>query len=131
MVAKKSKSKRQTLQTKYKIIKRVKQHEKRLKKGTIANKYKKKSDDNRIPSQWPYKEQLLNEIQAAKDRAEVAKEEQKAKRQAEIVSLYLYLWRTDIVLLMFVPVSFSGKEAESERCHWFRRQGRCGRFGWR
>lgn len=84
MVAKKSKSKRQTLQTKYKIIKRVKQHEKKLKKGAIVNKHKKKSDDNRIPSQWPYKEQLLNEIQAAKDRAEAAKEEQKNKRQAEI-----------------------------------------------
>ena len=93
MVAKKSKSKRQTLQTKFKIIKRVKQHEKNVKRGTIAKKgrSKKKGEDMRIPSQWPFKEELLQEIQAAKDRKEQALMEQKSKRAAEIVSIVVFI----------------------------------------
>ena len=88
MVAKKRKSKRQTLQKKYKIVKRVKEHKKRLKKGslTIGNKTSKKNLDNHIPNAWPYKEELLNEIQIAKDKMEEVKLRQKEKRREEIVS---------------------------------------------
>lgn len=87
MVAKKRKSKRQTLQTKYKIVKRVKEHNKRLKKGslTIGSK-SKKSADNHIPNAWPYKEDLLNEIQLAKAKMEELRLRQKDKRKEEIVS---------------------------------------------
>ena len=42
MVPKKRASKRQTLQGKYRIVKRTKEHKKRLKKGAIVN-FKKKS----------------------------------------------------------------------------------------
>jgi GNL3L/Grn1 putative GTPase len=77
MVAKKRKSKRQTLQTKYK----------RLKKGslTIGSK-SKKSADNHIPNAWPYKEDLLNEIQNAKAKMEELRLRSKEKRREEIVS---------------------------------------------
>ena len=87
LVAKKRKSKRQTLQTKYKIVKRVKEHNKRLKKGslTIGSK-SKKSADNHIPNAWPYKEDLLNEIQLAKAKMEELRLRQKDKRKEEIVS---------------------------------------------
>jgi GNL3L/Grn1 putative GTPase len=87
MVAKKRKSKRQTLQTKYKIVKRVKEHNKRLKKGslTIGSK-SKKSADNHIPNAWPYKEDLLNEIQNAKAKMEELRLRSKEKRREEIVS---------------------------------------------
>ena len=116
MVAKKRKSKRQTLQQKFKIIKRTKEHHKRLKKGRLTNHSSGKSkDDNSIPNAWPYKEevrklghlclhhtslhfrfrklivfiyclQLLKEIQNAKDKMEELKLRQKEKRKEELVT---------------------------------------------
>ena len=88
MVAKKSKSKRQTLNIKYKIVKRVKQHDKRVKKGVLRKTRQKKINEQGIPSAWPYKEELLQEIQAAKDKMEMVKEQQRDKRAVEIVSTY-------------------------------------------
>lgn len=86
MVAKKRKSKRQTLQQKYKIVKRVKEHHKRLKKGVLTGRTLKKSKDDKIPNAWPYKEDLLKEIQVAKDRMEEVKLKQKEKRREDAVS---------------------------------------------
>jgi nuclear GTP-binding protein len=86
MVAKKRKSKRVTLQKKYKIEKRVKEHKKRLKRGKLGtNNVSKKKVENRIPNAWPFKEDLLNEIQVAKVKMEERKLRQKEKRQEEIV----------------------------------------------
>lgn len=112
MVAKKRKSKRQTLQTKYKIVKRVKEHNKRLKKGslTIGSK-SKKSADNHIPNAWPYKEDLLNEIHNAKAKMEELRLRSKEKRKEEIVScltdviimLFLHCWSTSNTL--FIPTA--------------------------
>eukprot|EP00607_Mallomonas_marina_P008563 CAMPEP_0182418226 /NCGR_PEP_ID=MMETSP1167-20130531/2713_1 /TAXON_ID=2988 /ORGANISM="Mallomonas Sp, Strain CCMP3275" /LENGTH=527 /DNA_ID=CAMNT_0024592343 /DNA_START=69 /DNA_END=1652 /DNA_ORIENTATION=- len=84
MVAKKRASKRQTLQQKFKIIKRTKQHKKKLKSGKIKGNKKSKVNDNRIPNDWPYKEELLKEVQAAKDRMEEVKQRSKEKRGEEI-----------------------------------------------
>lgn len=90
MVAKKRKSKRQTLQVKYKIVKRTKEHHRRLKKGAVlhgaSGRNKKKKELTSIPNNWPYKEDLLKEIQAAKDKMEDVKQRQKEKRQEEIVN---------------------------------------------
>lgn len=86
MVAKKRASKRQTLQQKYKIIKRCKEHKKRVKKGVITNTTghkKQKRSENRIPNAWPFKEDLLKEIQAAKEKMEEVKLRQKEKRGEE------------------------------------------------
>mmetsp|Transcript_23853 Transcript_23853/g.34986 ORF Transcript_23853/g.34986 Transcript_23853/m.34986 type:complete len:558 (+) Transcript_23853:42-1715(+) len=80
MVAKKRKSKRQTLQQKYKIQKRVKDHKKKVKKGIIVGTRKTKKNDNHIPNDWPYKAELLQEIQAAKEKMELVKQRQKEKR---------------------------------------------------
>lgn len=86
MVAKKRPSKRQTLQQKFRIVKRTKEHKKRLKKGAIVNSTRKKnSDENRIPSAWPYKEELLQQIQSAKMRMEENVQRQKDKRREELV----------------------------------------------
>jgi len=85
MVAKKRKSKRQTLQQKYKIVKRTKEHQKKVRKGRLINGTKKSSaNDTRIPNEWPYKEDLLKEVQAAKDRMEANKIKQKEKRREEV-----------------------------------------------
>lgn len=81
MVAKKRKSKRVTLQQKYKIIKRTKEHKKRLKKGILNHVRKTKSVEGGIPASWPYKEELLQEVQRAKQKMEDMKQKQKQKRQ--------------------------------------------------
>jgi nuclear GTP-binding protein len=91
MVAKKRASKRQTLQQKYKIIKRTKQHHKKLKKGALLGNRRRKVVENSIPNAWPYKEQLLKDIQAAKDRMEEVKARQKEKRAEEVVHTLLIL----------------------------------------
>jgi nuclear GTP-binding protein len=88
MVAKKRASKRQTLQQKYKIQKRVKEHHKRLKKGVLVRQGNKKQD-NRIPNDWPYKGELLQEIAAAKEKMEVIKQRQKEKRAETLVRHHL------------------------------------------
>lgn len=94
MVAKKRKSKRQTLQQKYKIIKRCKQHHKKLKKGKLVGSTNQlqrtaaqRKAENRIPNAWPYKEELLQEIESAKDRMEKLKEVQSQRRKDEMVRL--------------------------------------------
>jgi nuclear GTP-binding protein len=85
MVAKKRKSKRQTLQVKYKIIKRTQQHHRRLKKGAMLNSGgKKKKPELSIPSAFPHKEQLLKDIQAAKEKMEGLKQRSKEKRAEEV-----------------------------------------------
>jgi nuclear GTP-binding protein len=86
MVAKKRKSKRQTLQDKFRIIKRTKEHKRKLKKGVIVNHSNKKKVRDSIPNAWPYKEDLLKEIRAAKEKMEEAKQRQKDKRREEVVS---------------------------------------------
>ena len=77
------------MQKKYKIQRRVKEHKKRLKKGVIApgTNGTKKRAENHIPNAWPYKEQLLTEIQAAKEKMEELRLRQKEKRLQEIVSI--------------------------------------------
>ena len=62
----KSKSKRTTLKQKYKLIKKVKEHHK--KKRREENRKKrlgikpKAPKDPGIPAQWPYKEELMQEM---------------------------------------------------------------------
>lgn len=91
MVAKKSKSKRVTLQKKYKIQKRTKEHHKRLKKGRLEGTFKKKNNDNFIPNAWPYKEDLLKKIKNAQEKMEILKIQQKEKRVEDRVSYYVLL----------------------------------------
>lgn len=88
MAAKKRKSKRQTLQQKYKIIKRTKEHHRKLKKGVIVSNGTKKKIRDSIPNAWPYKEDLLKEIQAAKEKMEDNKLRQKEKRKEEVVRTF-------------------------------------------
>lgn len=91
MVAKKRASKRQTLHQKYKIQKRVKEHHKKLKKGVLIRNGNKKKTDNRIPNEWPYKGELLQEIAQAKEKMELMKQRQKDKRAEVMVKISLPL----------------------------------------
>lgn len=101
MVAKKRKSKRQTLQEKFRIVKRVKDHKKKLKKGVFSDKIKKKKVENTIPSSWPYKAELLKEIEDAKERMEENKQRQKEKRQDELVIILYFFIPFNIILTIF------------------------------
>jgi len=84
MVAKKRPSKRVSLQKKYKIKARTKEHNKKLKKGKLTGNGKKKINDNFIPNNYPFKEELLQEIQQAREKMEVVKQRQKDKRLEEM-----------------------------------------------
>lgn len=70
MVKKKTKSHRQSLRTKYMINTKAKAHKKRLnklaRKGVLAPGRRAKKDPG-IPQQWPYKEELLAEIQQTRE----------------------------------------------------------------
>ena len=86
----KSKSKRTTLKQKYKLIKKVKEHHK--KKRREENRKKrlgikpKAPKDPGIPAQWPYKDELMKEIDyevEKKKELEEAKAEAKRERRAE------------------------------------------------
>ena len=68
--SKKSKSKRQTLKQKYKVLKKVREHHRKKRKeekknGTLS----KAPKDPGIPNNWPFKEEIINSLRASKERA--------------------------------------------------------------
>lgn len=81
MKIKKSTSKRMPLGRKYKIEKRVSQHKKKMKKiarkSTFIKGKKGKTKELNIPNLWPFKEQMLNEMNDLKERIKQEKEEKK------------------------------------------------------
>ncbi|ORZ27559.1 P-loop containing nucleoside triphosphate hydrolase protein [Catenaria anguillulae PL171] len=85
MVAKKHKSKRMTCKQKYKIERKIKEAGRKARKEAKKNPSlrPKKSKDPGIPNLWPFKAQLLEQIEESK-----AREEQKAleikQRRAEL-----------------------------------------------
>ena len=85
-----SKSKRTTLKQKYKLIKKVKEHHKKKRREESRKKRlgikPKAPKDPGIPHQWPYKDELMKEIdfEVEKKKAlEEAKAEEKRERRAD------------------------------------------------
>ncbi|KAG0173648.1 hypothetical protein DFQ28_008010 [Apophysomyces sp. BC1034] len=84
MVPKKPKSKRVKAAHRYKIQKFVKDHNKKQKKLAKKNpQHKKAHKDPGIPNSWPFKEELLNEIERQKQEVEEQKQKQKEARRLE------------------------------------------------
>ncbi len=84
--SKKSKSKRMTLRQKYKVIRKVKEHQQKKKKEMRKLGIKPKAPkDPGLPSQWPFREELIKEFQFKKDLIladeQRRKEERKRSRQ--------------------------------------------------
>ena len=81
MVKKKGQSKRCTLHKKYKIEKKVREHKRQLRKKEKT--HGKKNKNPGIPNSWPFKEELLTQIE--NDRlSEIANsEEMKEKKKKE------------------------------------------------
>jgi len=83
--SKKSKSKRCTLRQKYKAIRKCKEHHKKIAKeakktgrsGGVAKRKKALLKDPGIPKQWPFKEQMVQEMQ--QKRLAILAEEQRRK----------------------------------------------------
>lgn len=77
--SKKSKSKRVTLKQKYKVLKKVREHQKKKRRELKKQgKSKKPLKDPGIPAQWPFKEELIKEF--AWKRQQILLEE-KAKKE--------------------------------------------------
>lgn len=91
MVKKKSRSKRTTLKDKYKIERRVaetnRKRKKQAKKDLKAGKVVQKKKDPGIPNSWPFKQDLLKEIQRSREREQQKQQEIKEKRKNEIKML--------------------------------------------
>ncbi|KAI8072994.1 GNL3L/Grn1 putative GTPase-domain-containing protein [Gongronella butleri] len=85
MVPKKYKSKRGTLKQKYSIQAKAKQHKKKEARAAKKNpgQFKRKAKDPGIPNSWPFKEELLNEIERHRQDAEEEKKKLKALRIAQ------------------------------------------------
>lgn len=91
MVKKKGKSKRTSLQDKYKIQRKVvethRKRRKQAKKDAATGKTIPKKKDPGIPNSWPFKQELLGQIQRSKDRQTQKLEELKQRRKAELQAL--------------------------------------------
>ncbi|ORZ19722.1 GNL3L/Grn1 putative GTPase-domain-containing protein [Absidia repens] len=84
MVPKKYKSKRGTAREYYKIEKRVREHHRKLRKEQKKNpQLRRKPKDPGIPNNWPFKEELLNEVERHKQDLEEEKKKQRAARLAQ------------------------------------------------
>lgn len=94
MVKKKGKSKRTTLKDKYKVQRRVLEtHRKRKKQGKkdaaagIVRHSDKTKKDPGIPNAWPFKQDLLKDIQRTRERQQEKEHETKEKRKLELKAL--------------------------------------------
>eukprot|EP00854_Cymbomonas_tetramitiformis_P023347 gene23347-28252_t len=85
--SKKSRSKRVTLKTKYKIIRKVKEHRKKERKLEKQNAKKKKGAHRvtaaSIPNEWPFRAELLKELELKQKHEEALEEEKKQKRKEQ------------------------------------------------
>ncbi|KAJ9697162.1 hypothetical protein PVL29_009087 [Vitis rotundifolia] len=82
--SKKSKSKRVPLKKKYKIIRKVKEHQRKKAKEAkkLGGKHKNKVEkDPGIPNDWPFKEQELKALEVRRARALEELEQKKAARK--------------------------------------------------
>ena len=85
MVKKKRQSKRTSLKDKYKVIRKVNEHRRKLRRKERADarngvKPRMKKDPG-IPNLWPFKEELLRKMEATRQRLEERKELAKATRK--------------------------------------------------
>lgn len=82
--SKKSKSRRQTLKQKYKVIKKVKEHHRKKRKEARKNgTLHKEPKDPGIPNAWPFKEELIQQMQEQKERAKLREKYMRAKQRSD------------------------------------------------
>ncbi|RVW71134.1 Guanine nucleotide-binding protein-like NSN1 [Vitis vinifera] len=107
--SKKSKSKRVPLKKKYKIIRKVKEHQRKKAKEAkkLGGKHKNKVEkDPGIPNDWPFKEQELKALEARRARALEELEQKKAARKERVLIEF-------IPFFFFVIFVFAGSEEKT------------------
>ncbi|XP_054833070.1 guanine nucleotide-binding protein-like 3 [Eublepharis macularius] len=77
-------SKRMTCHKRYKIQKKVREHNRKLRKEAKKRGHKKPKKDIGIPNMAPFKEDILREAEQRKQRREELKQQQKLDRQKEL-----------------------------------------------
>lgn len=78
----KSKSKRTTLKQKYKVVKKVKEHGRKLRKeARKSGKKNKAPPDPGLPKQWPFKQELIAELEEKRRLILEAEAAKKAERK--------------------------------------------------
>lgn len=75
-------SKRMTCHKRYKIIKKIREHNKKVRKEEKNSSNKKRKDPG-IPNMYPFKEQLLKQIEERKEKEKDDKEKLKEERSQE------------------------------------------------
>ncbi|KAG1136419.1 hypothetical protein G6F37_008076 [Rhizopus arrhizus] len=80
MVPKKRQSKRVRMAHRYRIAGRIKDHQRKERRGEKKNikGNRKSKKDPGIPNNWPFKEELLNEVERQRQEAEEEKKKKKA-----------------------------------------------------
>ena len=85
--SKKSKSKRVPLRRKHRIIKKVAEHAKKkkkeLRKDKLAGKVQPRTKDPGIPSSYPFKAELMRELEFNRERDRLKKERRKAEQERQ------------------------------------------------
>jgi len=79
----KKESKRLSCRKKYKIQKKVREHNRKVRKEEKLNANKKKSKDPGIPNLYPFKEHLLKQIQEKKEKEDDEKAKRKEQKQKQ------------------------------------------------
>ena len=106
--SKKSKSKRMPLKQKYKIVKKVKEHhKKKAKEEKKSGRKQKAPKDPGIPNQWPFKADLLKELDWEKQRATAVEKQKKEQRKRARVRLLPHLSTSCIVKHAFMKAASS------------------------
>ncbi|XP_044307589.1 guanine nucleotide-binding protein-like 3 isoform X1 [Varanus komodoensis] len=77
-------SKRMSCHKRYKIQKKVREHNRKLRKEAKKRGHKKPKKDPGIPNTAPFKEEVLREAEQRKQRREELKQKQKLDRQKEL-----------------------------------------------
>ncbi|GAA5813802.1 hypothetical protein MFLAVUS_007289 [Mucor flavus] len=85
MVPKKIQSKRVRTAHKHRILKRIVDHHRKERRSAKKNpgKFNKPKKDPGIPNAWPFKEELLNELEALKNQDENEKQRMRLANQVE------------------------------------------------
>lgn len=101
-----SKSKRVSLKKKYKVIRKVREHNrkktKEAKKLRLSGK-KKVEKDPGIPNDWPFKEQELKALEARRAKAIEELEQKKAERKERVIVVLSFIEHTVPCIFFLIP----------------------------
>jgi len=95
------------LKKKYKILKKVKEHNKKktkeAKKLQLSGK-KKVEKDPGIPNDWPFKEQELKLLEARRERALAELQQKKEARKERVYIFYVFLMKKKLITFLWFIV---------------------------